>query len=66
MGNNGVLYLLCDNVVALNNYWPLFRGSSGADIGGVNSGDCWLLRYDPITIIVVQIDNTIKVRRSSC
>ena len=66
LGNNGVLYLLCDNIVALNNYLTLLRGSSGADIVGVISEHCWLLRHDPITIIVVQIDNAINVRWSWC
>ena len=60
LGNNGVLCLLCDNVVALNNYWSLFRGSSGANIGGVISGHFRLPRYEPITVIVVQINNAYK------
>ena len=60
MGNDVILCLLRVNIVEINNYWPLFRGSNVADSGGANSENCWLTRYDSITIIVVQIDNAIK------
>ena len=55
---------MCDNVVAPNNYWPLFRGSRDADIDGVISGNFWLPRYDLITIVIIQIGNAIKARQS--
>ena len=41
-------------------------GNSGADIGGIISGYFWLTRYDLIAIIVVQIDNLLKVQQSWC
>ena len=40
---------MCDNDVSPNNYHPLFRGSNGADIGGVISG---ILTNNNISVMI--------------